>query len=75
MQFMPATWAHYGTDGNGDGRADIRNLSDALVSAARYLCANGAGAGGQALYNAVWHYNHADWYVQMVLNLAQKYAA
>ena len=31
--------------------------------------------GGQALYDAVWHYNHADWYVQMVLGLAQKYAA
>ena len=22
MQFMPATWALYGVDGDGDGRAD-----------------------------------------------------
>ncbi|MFB4308777.1 lytic transglycosylase domain-containing protein [Actinomadura sp. GTD37] len=75
MQFMPATWKAYGVDGDGDGKADIMNPFDAIPGAAKYLCANGAGRGGKQLYNAVWHYNHADWYVQKVLNLAKSYAA
>ena len=75
MQFMPATWKAYGVDGDGDGKADIMNPFDAIPGAAKYLCANGAGRGGKQLYNAVWHYNHADWYVQKVLNLAKAYAA
>ncbi|WP_233511062.1 lytic transglycosylase domain-containing protein [Actinomadura craniellae] len=74
MQFMPATWQAYGVDGDGDGRADIMNPYDAVPSAARYLCATGAGAGGRQLYQAIWHYNHADWYVQKVLALARAYA-
>ncbi|WP_199747929.1 lytic transglycosylase domain-containing protein [Actinomadura sp. WAC 06369] len=74
MQFMPATWKAYGVDGDGDGKADIMNPYDAIPGAAKYLCANGAGQGGQQLYRAVWHYNHADWYVQKVLNLAKAYA-
>ncbi|WP_276203764.1 lytic transglycosylase domain-containing protein [Actinomadura atramentaria] len=75
MQFMPATWKVYGVDGDNDGKADIMNPYDAIPGAAKYLCANGAGRGGKSLYNAIWHYNHADWYVQKVLNLAQAYAA
>ncbi|MFG2088182.1 MULTISPECIES: lytic transglycosylase domain-containing protein [unclassified Spirillospora] len=75
MQFMPATWKAYGVDGDRDGKADIMNPYDAIPGAAKYLCANGAGKGGKQLYRAVWHYNHADWYVQKVLNLAKAYAA
>jgi peptidoglycan hydrolase CwlO-like protein len=74
MQFLPSTFAHYAVDGDHDGRLDIMSPGDAIFTAAHYLCANGAGGGGQSLYNAIWHYNHADWYVQMVLALAQKYA-
>nr|BFE28988.1 hypothetical protein GCM10010200_012390 [Actinomadura rugatobispora] len=74
MQFMPATWKAYGVDGDGDGKADIMNPYDAIPGAARYLCANGAGRGGKQLYRAVWHYNHADWYVQKVLALAKAYS-
>jgi hypothetical protein len=75
MQFMPATWKAYGVDGDRDGKADIMNPYDAIPGAARYLCANGAGRGGQQLYRAIWHYNHADWYVQKVLALAKAYSA
>jgi peptidoglycan hydrolase CwlO-like protein len=75
MQFLPSTFAHYAVDGDHDGLADIMDPSDAIYTAAAYLCANGAGNGGDALYTAIWHYNHANWYVQMVLALAQKYAA
>jgi peptidoglycan hydrolase CwlO-like protein len=75
MQFLPSTFAHYAVDGDHDGVANIMDPYDAIYSAAAYLCANGAGNGPDALYSAIWHYNHADWYVQMVLSLAQKYAA
>jgi peptidoglycan hydrolase CwlO-like protein len=75
MQFLPSTFSSYAVDGDHNGRLDIMSPGDAIYTAARYLCANGAGAGGPALYRAVWHYNHADWYVQMVLGLAHKYAA
>ncbi|MDX6286577.1 MAG: hypothetical protein QOG53_2062 [Frankiales bacterium] len=73
MQFMPATWAVYGMDGNGDGTADILNPADAIYGAANYLCANGAGRGNLA--GAIFRYNHAGWYVQLVLTLSQRYAA
>ncbi|MGH8870263.1 MAG: lytic murein transglycosylase [Actinomycetes bacterium] len=75
MQFMPATFAAYGVDGDGDGDAEINDPADSVYSAANYLCANGAGRGGDHLYRAVWHYNHADWYVQMVLRIASQLAA
>jgi hypothetical protein len=73
MQFMPETWAVYGVDANGDGKANILDPVDAVYSAARYLCASGAGRGGQALYDAIFAYNHADWYVREVIALALRY--
>lgn len=66
FQFIPSTWDAYGVDGDGDGVADINNLVDAAYGAANYLCASGACSGD--LYSAVFAYNHADWYVDMVLN-------
>jgi hypothetical protein len=75
MQFLPATFAAYAVDGDHDGVASIMDPADAIFTAARYLCANGAATGPDALANAIFHYNHADWYVQMVLALAKQYAA
>lgn len=72
MQFMPATFAAYGVDGDGDGDVEIADPADSVFSAANYLCANGAGRG--RLEGAVWNYNHADWYVRLVLKLAALYA-
>ena len=70
MQFMPDTWARWGTDASGDGVADPWDPTDAIYSAARYL----AASGGQAdIAGAVFAYNHAQWYVDEVLQLAQQY--
>jgi hypothetical protein len=74
MQFIPSTWAMYGYDADGDGKADIHDPTDAVFSAARYLCAAGAGRGGQSLDNAIFAYNHAWWYVREVINIANSYA-
>jgi hypothetical protein len=70
MQFMPSTWLRWGTDANGDGIADPWAPEDAIFSAARYL----AAAGGRTdLERGVFAYNHADWYVRDVLELAALY--
>lgn len=74
MQFLPSTWRVWGIPGFGDTTADIMNPYDAVPSAARYLCAEGAAAGSTSLYRAVYAYNHADWYVREVLALASEYA-
>ncbi len=74
MQFLPSTWATYGVDGDGNGTVDIGDPYDAVPAAADYLCRYGAGRGGQALYDAVFAYNHLDSYVQTVLDLAGKYS-
>jgi len=70
MQFMPATWTDWGTDGNGDGTKDPYNPWDAIVAAARYLKASGAPGNW---HDAVFAYNHAEWYVQDVLRDAKKF--
>jgi murein DD-endopeptidase MepM/ murein hydrolase activator NlpD len=68
MQFMPDTWLRWGLDATGDGVADPWDPEDAVHAAARYL----AAAGGRTdLSRAVFAYNHADWYVQDVLELAE----
>ena len=67
MQFMPDTWLRWGMDGNGDGIADPWNPEDAVHSAARYLA---AANGRTDISRAIFAYNHAQWYVDDVLQLA-----
>ena len=70
MQFIPSTWDAYGVDGDGDGQKDVCNPADAIPAAAGYLVANGAP---ENYYNAIYAYNHADWYVEKVMAQAEKY--
>ncbi|HSA51105.1 MAG TPA: NlpC/P60 family protein [Yinghuangia sp.] len=37
-QFIDPTWATWGTDGDGDGKAEVTNGVDAILSAGRYDC-------------------------------------
>jgi hypothetical protein len=67
MQFMPATFAAYAVDGDGDGTTDAWSPQDAIFTAARYLCEGGAGQGSAGVHRAVFRYNHAEWYVDLVL--------
>ena len=71
MQFIPSTWEMYGVDANGDGVKDPYNPEDAIFAAASYLSAAGMPAD---TYDAIYAYNHADWYVAEVLANAACYA-
>jgi hypothetical protein len=68
MQFMPGTWRRWGVDASGDGVADPYNPADAIYSAARYL--NAAG-GTKDIRRGLFAYNHAVWYVNEVLRIAE----
>ena len=70
MQFMPSTWLRWGVDADGDGIADPWNPTDAVYAAARYLAASG---GQSDISRSIFSYNHADWYVREVLDLARVY--
>jgi soluble lytic murein transglycosylase-like protein len=60
MQFMPATWARYGS-------GEIDNQRDAILAAARYLASNGALADMAA---ALYRYNNSGDYVRAVMAYA-----
>jgi hypothetical protein len=72
MQFLPATFAAYGVDGDRDGAVEITSDADAIYAAANYLHASGAPSNWQA---AILSYNHADWYVAEVEATARSFAA
>jgi murein DD-endopeptidase MepM/ murein hydrolase activator NlpD len=67
MQFIPSSWERWGMDADGDGLADPWDPEDAVFAAARYLAAAGAH---EDLERAIFAYNHAQWYVDDVLELA-----
>jgi transglycosylase-like protein with SLT domain len=74
MQFLPSTWATWGITAFGEtGPPDIMDPYDAVPSAARLLCADGAGTAA-GLAGAIYSYNHSSRYVTEVLALARQYA-
>ena len=62
----------YAADGDGDGVADVWNPADAIAGAARLLRANGAP---RDYHRALFAYNHAEWYVREVVEIARRYRA
>ncbi|CAN7318568.1 lytic murein transglycosylase [Knoellia sp. LjRoot47] len=76
MQFIPGTWKSVGADGNGDGRRDPQNMSDAATAAGVYLC-SGSGDLTQPsdLTRAVLRYNYSMDYVTKVTSIAASYRA
>ncbi|WP_017540175.1 C40 family peptidase [Nocardiopsis halophila] len=61
----------YGQDGNDDGIVNVYDPEDAIPAAADYLIAHGIK---QDVRSAIFAYNHADWYVDDVLEWAEQYA-
>ena len=75
MQFLPGTWARYASDANGDGKADIQNLYDASLGAARYLCSGNLNLRDRSqILSAILRYNNSMAYAQNVLGWAAAYA-
>lgn len=75
MQFIPVTWAIWGSDGDGDGIADPQQIDDAVYSAARYLCASGGDLRKPANWiAAVNAYNRSVSYNNQVADAADRYA-
>jgi len=71
-QFMPSNIIAYGQDGDGDGRIDLFNDADAIISIASYLKHFGwkPGLNRQQAYKVVYHYNHSKYYVNTILEIA-----
>ncbi|WP_206737380.1 lytic transglycosylase domain-containing protein [Agromyces albus] len=75
MQFIPSTWATWGSDGNDDGVADPQQIDDAALAAGRYLCEYGDLSDAANWHRAVFAYNHVESYVNAVADVARDYAA
>ncbi|HWU07032.1 MAG TPA: lytic transglycosylase domain-containing protein, partial [Streptomyces sp.] len=74
MQFIPSTWAHWGRDGNGDGRKDPGNIHDAALAAGHYLCAGPRDLSVSGdLDRAILSYNHSGTYLRTVLSWLEFY--
>lgn len=71
MQFMPATWREYAVSPVGDDPPNPYNPWDSVFTAARMLRA--AGFARDPLF-AIYQYNHAWWYVNLVVRRAMAYA-
>lgn len=69
MQFIPSSWARYRW-ASGSLNPDINNPRDAIFAAAAYLKVAGAPTN---IRNAIFAYNHAWWYVDMVLRQMRAY--
>jgi hypothetical protein len=69
-QFLAATWDTYGVDADQDGARDIYSVPDSVFATANYLHASGAPADWRT---AIFNYNHAEWYVDGVLEKASSF--
>jgi membrane-bound lytic murein transglycosylase B len=75
MQFLPGTWARYASDGDGDGKADVQNVFDASLAAARYLCSGGLNLRNPSqILTAILRYNNSMAYAENVMGWAAAYA-
>ncbi len=76
MQFLAPTFAevvaHHPLPPGGASPQSLYNPHDAVYAAAAYLCDNGAATN---LHNAIFQYNHAEWYVSEVIAQAAQYGS
>lgn len=74
-QFLPDNALRYGVDGNGDGRVDFYNLTDAMASTANFLRAKGWQPGrgyqpGEPNFAVIEQWNAAGVYQQAIAIMA-----
>lgn len=76
-QFLPGNALKYGVDGNGDGRVDFYNMTDALSSTANFLRKKGWKRGkgyqpGEPNYRVIEAWNSATVYQQAIAIMATR---
>jgi hypothetical protein len=71
-QFLVPSWETYGQDANGDGVKDVYGIPDSIFGTANYMHLSGAPKDWHA---AIFAYNHADWYVEEVLEKAESFGS
>ncbi|MAY88899.1 MAG: murein transglycosylase [Pseudooceanicola sp.] len=76
-QFLPGNALQFGVDGNGDGRIDFYDLSDAMASTANFLRAKGWRPGrgyqpGQPNFAAIQQWNGATVYQKAIAIMAAR---
>jgi membrane-bound lytic murein transglycosylase B len=71
-QFMPTNAVRYGADLDGDGRVDLFSVSDAVLSAARFLNANGwtADLPRERQSAVLYRFNHSHTYTRTIMVVA-----
>jgi membrane-bound lytic murein transglycosylase B len=74
MQFIPSTWAKFASDADGNGVADINNINDAALAAARYLCSGNRNLSTVGdWWAAILSYNALQQYANDVFQAANTY--
>ncbi|WP_373499867.1 lytic murein transglycosylase [Desulfococcus sp.] len=73
-QFLPSNVLKLGRDGNGDGRLDLFDPPDAIMSVANYLNHHGwrPGLPEATAAKVIYSYNHSRYYVSTVLKIAKE---
>jgi membrane-bound lytic murein transglycosylase B len=72
-QFLPSSFLSRAVDGNGDGKIDLFNPTDAIHSAANYLSNAGFRVGDAASQRrAIRNYNNSTDYVNSIMGLANR---
>jgi membrane-bound lytic murein transglycosylase B len=74
MQLIPATWASWPSDGNGDAVPDPQNIADESIAAANSLCRASGGMSTPDGWRAgIASYNAGSAYLKAVASAAQRY--
>lgn len=71
-QFLAESWTSFGVDADRDGVKDPYSVPDSVFATANLLHASGAPGDWHA---ALFTYNHAEWYVEEVLEAAERFGA
>jgi membrane-bound lytic murein transglycosylase B len=73
-QFMPSNALKYAVDGDGDGKADLFDVDDALMSLGNILRAMGwkPGLSETGMRKVFFAYNHSQVYVNTIMDAAAR---
>jgi membrane-bound lytic murein transglycosylase B len=69
-QFIPSSFSRWSATTKPDGKADLSDPADAIMSVSNYLKQSGWGETEESKRKAIYAYNHADDYVEAILRIA-----